>query len=105
MLVLARSENEKIRIGDDIEIVVVSVRGNCVRLGITAPKSVRIDRQEVYERNVSNEKLRRLPRNGSGVSADKRTQGMPPISRLWLGTRRLTRSSRPALERTVRDGR
>jgi len=51
MLVLARKENEKIRIGDDIEIVVVRVRGNRVRLGITAPRSVRIDRQEVYEKN------------------------------------------------------
>ncbi len=53
MLVLARSENEKIRIGDDIEIVVVSVRGNCVRLGITAPKSVPVNRQEVYEKKLS----------------------------------------------------
>ena len=52
MLVLGRSENEKIRIGDDIEIIVVSVRGNSVRLGITAPKSVRIDRQEVYEKKA-----------------------------------------------------
>ena len=49
MLVLARLQNEKIRIGDDIEVVVVSIRGNCVRLGITAPKSMRVDRQEVYE--------------------------------------------------------
>ena len=49
MLVLARAENETIRIGDDIEIVVVSIRGNRVRLGIKAPKSVTIDRQEVYE--------------------------------------------------------
>ena len=49
MLVLARAENETIRIGDDVEIVVVSIRGNRVRLGIKAPKSVTIDRQEVYE--------------------------------------------------------
>jgi len=49
MLVLARAENETIRIGDDIEIVVVSIRGNRVRLGIKAPKSIPIDRQEVYE--------------------------------------------------------
>ena len=49
MLVLARKENEKIRIGDDIEIVVVAIRGNSVRLGIKAPKAVPIDRQEVYE--------------------------------------------------------
>ena len=49
MLVLARAENETIRIGDDVEIVVVSIRGNRVRLGIKAPKSTPIDRQEVYE--------------------------------------------------------
>jgi carbon storage regulator len=55
MLVLARSENEKIRIGDDIEITVVSIRSNCVRLGVTAPKSVRVDRQEVYERKNAEE--------------------------------------------------
>ncbi len=50
MLVLARSPGEKIRIGDDIEILIVSVQGHCVRVGITAPKSVRVDRQEVYEK-------------------------------------------------------
>jgi carbon storage regulator len=53
MLVLTRSESEKIQIGEDIEIVVVGIRGNSVRLGITAPKSVRIDRQEVHERRAS----------------------------------------------------
>ena len=50
MLVLARMKNEKIRIGEDIEIVIVDIRGNSVRLGIKAPKSVAIDRQEVYEK-------------------------------------------------------
>jgi len=50
MLVLARLENEKVRIGDDIEITILSIRGNCVKLGINAPRSVRIDRQEVYDR-------------------------------------------------------
>ncbi len=53
MLVLARKENETIRIGDDIEIVVVAIRGNSVRLGVKAPKAVPIDRQEVYERKNS----------------------------------------------------
>ena len=49
MLVLARRENERIRIGDDIEIVVVSIRGNSVRLGIKAPSSVPVHREEIYE--------------------------------------------------------
>ncbi len=54
MLVLARRENEIIRIGNDIEIVVVSIQANAVRLGIKAPKSVQIDRQEVYEQKQAN---------------------------------------------------
>lgn len=53
MLVLSRRENETVMIGDDIEIVVVSIRGNCVRLGVKAPQAVPIDRQEVYEKKHS----------------------------------------------------
>lgn len=49
MLVLARRLNEKIKIGDDIEITVVEVSGDIVRLGINAPRSVKILRSEVYE--------------------------------------------------------
>ncbi len=61
MLVLARSENEKIRIGNDIEIVVVSIRGDRVRLGITAPKSVRIDREEnVYPMVPTNSPISKM---------------------------------------------
>lgn len=49
MLVLSRKINETILIGDDIEIVVVAVAGDNVRLGIRAPKDVKILRSEVYE--------------------------------------------------------
>ena len=49
MLVLSRHKNEKIIIGDTIEIVVVEIRGDKVRLGIVAPKDVTVHRQEVYE--------------------------------------------------------
>ena len=48
MLVLARKVGEKIRIGDDIELVVVEVRGDLVRLGISAPRGVAIYREEIY---------------------------------------------------------
>ncbi len=49
MLVLSRQRDETIMIGDDIEITVVDIRGDKVRLGITAPNSVPVHRKEVYE--------------------------------------------------------
>jgi carbon storage regulator len=48
MLVLTRKVHQSIMIGDDIEIVVLEVRGEQVRLGIRAPKTVTVHRQEVY---------------------------------------------------------
>ena len=49
MLVLSRQRDETIMIGDDIEITVVDIRGDKVRLGIAAPTSVPVHRKEVYE--------------------------------------------------------
>jgi carbon storage regulator len=49
MLVLSRQRDETIMIGDDIEITVVDIRGDKVRLGITAPATVPVHRKEVYE--------------------------------------------------------
>ena len=48
MLVLSRRRDESIKIGDDIEIMVVDIRGDRVRLGIKAPGDVRVHRNEVY---------------------------------------------------------
>lgn len=50
MLILSRRIGETMRIGDDIEVVVLGVRGNQVRLGVKAPKDVSVHRQEIYER-------------------------------------------------------
>lgn len=49
MLVLSRQRDETIIIGDDIEITVVDIRGDKVRLGVTAPKSISVHRKEVYD--------------------------------------------------------
>jgi carbon storage regulator len=48
MLVLTRKLNEAIQIGDDIEIKVLAIEGDQIKLGIAAPKSVDIYRKEIY---------------------------------------------------------
>ena len=49
MLVLTRSCDQTIMIGDDIEIMVIEIRGGKVRLGINAPSDIPVHRKEVYE--------------------------------------------------------
>ena len=49
MLVLSRKINQSIVIGDNIEIMLVDIRGDQIKLGINAPKTVKIFRKEVYE--------------------------------------------------------
>ena len=49
MLVLSRQRDETIMIGDDIELTVVDIRGDKVRLGIKAPPSIVVHRKEVYD--------------------------------------------------------
>jgi len=49
MLVLSRQRDETIIIGDEIEITVVDIRGDKVRLGINAPRDVQVHRKEVYD--------------------------------------------------------
>ena len=56
MLVLSRKNNQSIVIGDNIEIMLVDIRGDQIKLGINAPKSVKIFRKEVYE-EVKSENL------------------------------------------------
>ena len=55
MLVLTRKPGQRIRIGDEIEVTLLEVSGDRVRLGFSAPPDVAIHRQEVYERILRNE--------------------------------------------------
>lgn len=48
MLVLTRKLNESIMIGDDVKITIVDVKGDQVKLGITAPRQIAVHREEVY---------------------------------------------------------
>ncbi|MDR2900560.1 MAG: carbon storage regulator CsrA [Treponema sp.] len=49
MLILSRKVNEKIMIGDDISISIIEIRGDQVRIGVDAPKHVKVFRREVYD--------------------------------------------------------
>jgi carbon storage regulator len=49
MLILSRKVNEKIMIGDDISVSIIEVRGDQVRLGVDAPRTVKVFRQEVFD--------------------------------------------------------
>ena len=49
MLILSRKLNESIIIGDDIELSIVDIKGDQVKIGINAPKNVKVFRKEVYD--------------------------------------------------------
>jgi carbon storage regulator len=50
MLILTRRSGETVHIGDDVLVTVLAIKGNQVRIGIKAPRSVAVDREEIFER-------------------------------------------------------
>lgn len=71
MLVLSRTKNESIIIGDDIEITIIDVRGDKVRLGIKAPREVPVHRKEIYDA-IQREKAQE--RKKDGKSRERETE-------------------------------
>jgi carbon storage regulator len=57
MLVLTRKKNQSIIIADNIEIVVVDIKGDQIKLGVNAPKNISVHRKEVYEEIQRENKL------------------------------------------------
>ncbi len=53
MLVISRKENDKITIGQDIVLTVVRVQGNQVKIGIDAPKEIKVWRNDYEEKNAN----------------------------------------------------
>ena len=71
MLVLSRQRDETIMIGDEIEITVVDIRGDKVRLGITAPTRIAVHRKEVYEAiKRENEQAAQFSSAGGRIDGD-----------------------------------
>jgi carbon storage regulator len=67
MLILTRKLGEKINIGDDITVTLIEIKGAQVKLGIEAPKTIEIHRQEIYER-IREENLSSSDINDSDLS-------------------------------------
>ena len=72
MLVLSRQRDETIMIGDDVQITVVDIRGDKVRLGITAPPEIPVHRKEVYEA------IQRENREAAGMKPEDITEAAGP---------------------------
>ena len=67
MLALTRKKGESIIIGDNIEVVIISVSGDSVKLGIAAPRSIAVNRKEIYEQIQAENK--RAASSAEGLSA------------------------------------
>ncbi len=63
MLVLSRQKDESIIIGDNVEVTIVDVRGDKVRLGISAPREIPVHRKEIYEA-IQREKAQKKAEDG-----------------------------------------
>ena len=65
MLILTRRVGESVVIGEDVTVTVLGVKGNQVRIGINAPKTVAVHREEIFER------IKNGRGTGEGVSSDE----------------------------------
>jgi carbon storage regulator len=72
MLVLSRQRDESIIVGDNVQITIVDIRGDKVRLGIEAPANISVHRKEVFDA------IQRENRKAAGVSSEDLAEAAPP---------------------------
>jgi carbon storage regulator CsrA len=92
MLVLSRTRGQSVMIGDEIDVTVIDMRGDKVRLGINAPKNVSVHRREVYDairsQNMAATQMKvedvpRQPQPAQGTVAAPRTPEASPLFSRW----------------------
>ena len=69
MLILSRKTDEKIKIGEDITLTIIEIRGDQVKIGVEAPKNVKVIRQEVFNAIKNENKSAAEIPNVSGIDA------------------------------------
>ena len=90
MLILTRRVSEKIIIGENVTVTVLSVKGNQVRIGIDAPRDVTVNREEIYQRILAEQKALK----GNGWVKIPAPKARTPIRILKTSTRTLSVSDK-----------
>ena len=90
MLILTRRIGEKLIIGENVTVAVLSVKGNQVRIGIDAPRDVTVNREEIYQRILKE----REALKGNGVVKTPAPKARTPIRTAKLPTHTLSLSDK-----------
>jgi len=72
MLILTRRIGETLNIGDDVQVTVLGIKGNQVRIGVNAPKEIPVHREEIYERIKKEKEAGLAPRTPDVADQGKR---------------------------------
>jgi carbon storage regulator len=73
MLILTRRVGETLKVGNDVDVTVLGVKGNQIRIGIKAPKNVAVHREEIFERIQREAEL--AQRSGSSAATPAKEEG------------------------------
>ena len=88
MLVLTRRVGESVVIGHDVVVTVLEVRGDVVKVGITAPRDIEVDRLEVFEDRRARDAV---PGDSTGRLSERAVRVDPPVRRRGRAPRRRAR--------------
>jgi len=86
MLILTRRVGEKLIIGEKVTVTVLGVKGNQVRIGVDAPRDVTVNREEIHQRILKEQKAL----NGNGVARTPVPKAQIPIRIVKASTRTLS---------------